>query len=137
METMLPISSRSLQYYVIAKKWSSDLDFFRLEAGFLHRLLDRNTRNLQDREHLGQLVKTGKDLAELEQMVVDDLLAGQLTQLELMAEDIIPEDAEALAAVQVRLEQFMGALTKRFRQVKQEIYRLVLDTPLPDRLFSN
>ena len=57
METTLSISSRSLQYYVIAKKWSSDLEFFRLETAFLQKLLDRYIGRLQEETHFRQLVQ--------------------------------------------------------------------------------
>lgn len=128
METLLSVSSRSLQYYVIAKRWSSDLEFFRLETDFLQQLLDRYISHLQNREHLQKLVKAAKDLAELRKLEVAGLLAGQLTQLELMAEDVIPEDADALASAQVELERFMAGLTQKFRALKQKIFQLVLDT---------
>ncbi len=128
METLLPVSSRSLQYYVIAKRWSSDLEFFRLETDFLRQLLDRYISRLQDVEHLHKLVKAAKYLADLQKLEVDELLAGQLTQLELMAEDVIPEDAHALASSQMKLEQFITGLTQKFRALKQEIFQLVLDT---------
>jgi len=126
MENTITMSARSLQYYVIARRWQSDLDFFKLETAFLHKLLNRHISQLQDREHISRLVSAGKALQKLELMVMDDLLTGQITQLELMAEDIIPEDAESLAAAQVKLEYFMTSLTKDFRSLKQEIFELVL-----------
>ncbi|MDR6942755.1 hypothetical protein [Mucilaginibacter pocheonensis] len=137
MESLLPISSRSLQYYVIAKRWSSDLEFFRLESSFLHQLLDRCISRLQDEAHLQKLVEARKDLQEIKQLSVDDLLLRQITQLELMAEDVIPEDVDALAAVQVKLEYYMSELNRSFRTVKQKIFRLVLDSRHNDRLFPN
>ncbi|MCQ6959235.1 hypothetical protein [Mucilaginibacter aquariorum] len=129
MDTMLLNSSRPLQYYVIARRWSSDLEFFRLESGFLQRLLDRYMSRLQGHPQFVKLVKAGEDLQELERMVDGDLLDRQLTQLELMAEDVIPEDADALTEVQVKLERLMSKLTQRFREVKQEVYALVLEAP--------
>jgi len=132
METMPSISSRSLQYYVIAKKWSSDLEFLRLETGFLRQLLDRYTVRLQSEAHIRQLVGAGKALQELEGTAISDLLSRQLTQLELMAEDVIPEDTEALAEVQVKPENLMGELTRRYRSAKQDIFRLVLDSHYDD-----
>ena len=131
---MLLNSSRPLQYYVIARRWSSDLEFFRLESGFLQRLLDRYMSRLQGHPQFGKLVKAGEDLQELERMVDGDLLDRQLTQLELMAEDVIPEDADALTEVQVKLERLMNKLTQRFREVKQEVYALVLEAPDTDIL---
>ena len=137
MESLLPISSRSLQYYVIAKRWSSDLEFFRLESSFLHQLLDRYISRLQDEAHLQKLVKARKNLQEIEQQSVDGLLLRQIMLLELMAEDVIPEDTDALAAVQIKLEQYMSELNRSFRAVKQKIFPLVLGSQHSDQLFPN
>ncbi|MDO3643684.1 MAG: hypothetical protein ACTHMI_02525 [Mucilaginibacter sp.] len=127
MESTLSMSSRSLQYYVIAKRWLADMEFFRIEAQFLHLLLERNMLiHLHDKAYLKLLIAANKELKQLQQLMKGDLLSGQITQLELMAEDIIPEDAESLAATQVRLEYFMTDLTNRFRGVKQDVFALVL-----------
>lgn len=131
MEQTLSMSARSLQYFVIAKRWRADLDFFKIETSFLRQLLDRYISRLQDSEHINGLSACGNLLDKLEAMEVDDLLAEQLTQLELMAEDIIPEDSESLAATQVKLEYFMSSLVKEFRAAKEQIYRLVLSLSIP------
>jgi hypothetical protein len=137
METPIAMSARSLQYYVIARRWLSDLEFFKIETSFLHRLLDSNISRLQDNDHIEKLITTGKTLQKLEQMEVDDLLKNQITQLELMAEDIIPEDTEALASTQVQLEYFMTNLTREFRLVKQELFNLILDVEHEDKMIVN
>jgi hypothetical protein len=134
MKTTTAMSARSLQYYVIARRWLSDLEFFKIETSFLHRLMDSNISRLQDDDHIDKLITTGKSLRKLEQMEVDDLLKNQITQLELMAEDIIPEDTEALASTQVQLEYFMTNLTREFRLVKQELFSLILDVEHEDKM---
>jgi hypothetical protein len=127
MDTMLLNSSRTLQFYVVAKRWSADLEFFRLESSFLQHLLDRYIDQFIGQPKWQQMVKASRDLGELERLVDIDLLTHQLTQLELVAEDVIPEDVDALTASQVKLEQLMARLTHRFRDVKQEVFTLVLD----------
>ena len=42
METLNSLSARSLQYLVIAKKWSADLEFYKFEIKFLRALLENN-----------------------------------------------------------------------------------------------
>lgn len=137
METTTAMSARSLQYYVIARRWLSDLEFFRIETSFLHRLLESNISHLRDHDHIDKLIATGKTLQKLEQMEVDDLLKNQIKQLELMAEDIIPEDTEAFASTQIQLEYFMTNLTREFRLVKQELFRLILDVEHEDKMIIN
>lgn len=129
MDTMMLNSSRTLQFYVIAKRWSADLEFFRLESNFLQRLLDRYIEQFNRQLKWQPMVKASRDLRELEHLIDTDLLTRQLTQLELMTEDVIPEDADVLAESQVKLEQLMAGLTHRFREVKREVFALVLDAP--------
>ncbi|CAN5488454.1 hypothetical protein BH09BAC6_BH09BAC6_33820 [soil metagenome] len=136
MESNTKMSARSLQYYVIAKRWLSDLEFFRIETAFLHKLLDYYITRLQDDDHIHKLIATGKALYKLEDMEVGAMLTKQIRQLELMAEDILPEDTEALAATQVQLEYFMTNLTREYRSVKQEVFRLVLDATHEDKISS-
>jgi hypothetical protein len=131
------ISARSLQYYVIAQRWLSDLEFFKIETSYLHQLMDDYIVRLQDDDHIQKLIATGKSLKKLEEMEVDDLLSDQIRQLELMAEDVIPEDSESLAAKQVQLEYFMTDLTHEFRKVKQELFHLVLDAKHQDKTIVN
>ena len=137
MESAISISSRSLQYYVIARRWLAELEFFKLETAFLYKLFQRNMAQVHDENHLKKLAGNSKKLRELEALVAGDLLAGQINQLELMAEDIIPEDAEALAANQVKLEYFMANIVKTFREVKKDIFELVLDAKHDACLIAN
>ena len=137
MQTEPTISARSLQYYVIAHRWLSDLEFFKIETSYLHRLMDDYIVRLQDDDHIQKLIAAGKSLQKLEEMEVNNLLSDQIRKLELMAEDVIPEDSESLAAKQVQLEYFMTDLTREFRKVKQELFHLVLDVKHKDKPIIN
>jgi hypothetical protein len=50
MQPTTSMSARSLQYYVIARRWLSDLEFFKIETSFLQKLLDKHIAGLQDSE---------------------------------------------------------------------------------------
>lgn len=137
MQATITKPDRTLQYYVIARKWLSDLEFFKIETAYLHQLTDDYIVRLQDTEHIHQLIEVGRELKKLEQMEITNMLATQITLLELMAEDIIPEDSESLAATQVQLEYFITDLNHQFRKVKQELYHLVLDVKHKYKIISN
>jgi hypothetical protein len=137
METTKEISARSLQYYVIARRWLSDLEFFKQESNFLRHLLQRHMLHIQNQEHMHELIVITNALEKLEVIDIYELLAGQLRHLELMAEDIIPEDTTALAATQVKLEYYMSNLTKQFRLLKQDIFKLVLGLRHAGTLIAN
>jgi len=66
MEPAINMSARSLQYYVIGKHWASDLEFFRIETAFLHRLLDNYLTGPLDKINVTQLSTTGIKLYQLE-----------------------------------------------------------------------
>ncbi|MBB3056376.1 hypothetical protein [Mucilaginibacter gotjawali] len=127
MESAANISSRSLQYYVIDRHWASDLEFFRIETAFLHRLLEDHFIPLCNQAHIAELTHAGMRLYNLEkeETVADKLLLDQLKHLELMAEDIIPEDADNLASNQVRLEGMVTKLMADYRNTKKEIFTLI------------
>jgi hypothetical protein len=121
------MSARSLQYYVIAKRWSSDLEFFKIEAAFFHRLMDDYFIRLCDQAYFEQFKRTGRELLKLEEegARAGILLSQQLKHVELMAEDIIPENAEELAVNQVHLEHLMSNITRDYRDVKRSLFQLV------------
>lgn len=127
MESAARISARSLQYYVVGTHWASDLEFFRIETLFLHRLLDDYFVRLLGGGHLKELSRTGNKLLTLEknEVSVSKSLTEQLKQLELMAEDIIPEDTEELAGRQAKLENEVANITNQYREIKKELFELV------------
>ena len=47
MQPTISNPDRTLQYYVIARKWLSDMDFFKIETAYLHRLMDDYIVRLQ------------------------------------------------------------------------------------------
>jgi len=135
METITAMSARSLQYYVIARHWLSDLDFYRIETSFLYRLLDDYFTRLADRDHIERFGAVSARLIVLEtdEKETRELLTRQLKKVELMAEDVIPESADELAAAQVKLEYLITNLTAEYREVKKELFDLVESVMLPKK----
>ena len=127
METINTLSARSLQYYVIAKHWVSDLEFFRIEAKFFNTLIDENLRRVKvssGNNALRALLYKINKLNEDEQATAK-MLAEQLQQLELMAEDIIPENIDDVKGQQVQLEYLVANLIHEYRAVKREIFTTI------------
>jgi len=127
METRNIMSARSLQYYVISRKWASDLEFYKVETAFFHRLIEGHFIGLSGPEHIDELKAVGEKLLRLEIEIseADKMLSGQLTQIELMADDIIGENTEALAGTQVHLEYFINTITRQFCEIKRMLFELV------------
>ena len=127
MGTTTAMSARSLQYYVIALRWVSDLEFLNIETDFLRKLINDYQVCLCDKTHFEKFKLTGNNLLKLEQDKnrAESLLTKQLKVVELMAEDIVPEKADDLTANQVQLEYLMADITNEFRIVKKELFALI------------
>ena len=129
METITSLSSRSLQYYVIARKWSSRLEFISFEINFLHYLIDEHLFTVPDinlRRNAGNL-KDGLMSLEFQRKNLERLLATQISQLELMAEDVISENISNLVAMQIELELRMDKISVAYRELKKQIFMLIKD----------
>jgi hypothetical protein len=125
METKASLSSRSIQFHIVAIKWASDLNFFKIETAFFHRLLEDYFK-----ESPATLTQVGTDAEKLRVLDAEihkaEIKLGlQVRWIELMAEDLIPEDTGAIAAEQVRLEKLMADLTLHFRELKMHLFGLV------------
>ena len=127
METFNSLSSRSLQYFVIAKKWSSDLEFYKIEIKFLRSLLENNYFILQNYDERDTVKRINKDLMQLdvEKNQLERLLDEQIQHLELMSEDVIPEDTTQIAGSQIRLEYMVTELFSEYKDLKREIFYMV------------
>ena len=130
METLNSLSARSLQYFVIAKKWSSDLEFYKVEIKFLRLLLENNYSVLQNTGDKDTVKRINKDLKILdeEKDQLEVLLSDQIKHLELMAEDVIPEDATTVAGNQIRLEYMVTDLFSQYKDLKRAIFDLVQES---------
>lgn len=127
METLNSLSARSLQYLVIAKKWSVDLEFYKFEIKFLRTLLENNYFILQNNGEKDSVKRINNDLMmlDVEKNQLERSLNDQIQQLELMSEDVIPEDATLVAGQQIRLEYMVTDLFSEYKDLKREIFYLV------------
>lgn len=138
METSANLSSKSNQYYVVAKHWASDLEFFKVESNFFHYLLDKYFIRLSSPEYIEKLKQLGRELRVLEEdRHKTDILVGELLKLiVLIAEDIVPEDLEKIEATQGTLEVLMKELSKKYMETKKELFTTVEKAIKTDNLFD-
>ena len=127
MESLNGLSVRSIQYLVIAKKWSSDLEFYKLEIKYLRSLLEANFNTLLNNGDREAVKRISNDLVQIdeEKIQLECSLSDQIKQLELMAEDIIPEDMTIVAGKQIRLEYMVTNLFSEYKDLKREIFDLI------------
>jgi len=138
METLNSLSARSLQYLVIAKKWSSDLEFYKIEIKFLRSLLGVNFITLLNNGDRETVKNINSDLARLdeEKTQLEFALNDQIKHLELMAEDVIPEDATQVSGKQIRLEYMVADLFSEYKDLKREIFYMVQEASMQSKLLS-
>jgi hypothetical protein len=138
MESNHNLSARSIQYYVIARRWNSDIEFFKLESAFLRQLIDDHFKQLAKPFNIGKLRVANDKLLKLEHDTgaIERSLGQQITQLSLMAEDVIPEDTGALEGKQVKLEYLINNLNIDYREVKKEIFTLVANVISENKLMA-
>lgn len=127
MGTTSAMSARSLQYYVIATRWESDIEFSITETSFFYHLIDEYLIRLCEPSHLRVFKQIMSKLSKLEinRCNARRLLTDQLKHLELMAEDVIPENIDSLSGKQIELEYLMSGLIEEYREVKSELFELV------------
>jgi len=127
MENEIEISSRSEAYYVITRRWASDLEFFKIETNFLHRLQqDYFIRSTDEftveklREISFQLVRLHDDMRS-----ADSQLNSQLKKIEAIAENEIPENIKVLSITHLALSHLMTNLIDEYRDIKKQLFTLV------------
>ena len=118
---------RSVSYYVHARRWLSELEFFQLEVSFLGRLLaDYFIRLTADRQCCQKLKGSEENLVKLEKEISE--LAMQLQEhIHLIdRESRRPAGGgEALAARQVAMDIRIAKLTGRYRHTKCKLFDVV------------
>lgn len=127
MENEIEISARSEADYVVTRRWLSDLEFFRVEATFLHRLQQDYFIRSDDEPTIEKLKAIGHELLRLHADMVsaDVQLNGQLKRIAAIAENEIAENLQDLTSTQVELGQVMARLIDEYREVKKQLFWLV------------
>lgn len=121
-------STVTLPYYKNAKGWVTDLESFKLENTFLNGILDEYFLRLSGTMAIDILKRIGKKLLKLEadSNYSDTILSEQFRNLELVKEEVIPENIVGLACKQMELEYLITNLNNEYREVKKEL-SLLLD----------
>jgi len=127
MKKPVKLSSKTSRYYVIAERWISDLDFFKVESNFFHHLLDKYANSSSSTAHLEKLKKLGRELKVLEEerQKVEILVDEMLSQIALVAEDKVPENLQKIETSHTTLDLLMVDIIKKYRELKRELFNTV------------
>ena len=128
MENVTEMSDKSAEYHVIARRWKSDLEFFKIESAFLSRLKqDYYFTRLKDYINTEQLQKAGEHLLKLQMDILqaETEVNTQLHQLAEVAENNLAENAKNLALTNATVGHLMIRLTHEYQEVKKEFFTAV------------
>jgi SMC interacting uncharacterized protein involved in chromosome segregation len=125
MEKLSKLSAKYLTYYVHARRWKSELDFFTIEVDFYMRIFSEELIKWIKSDQLETLKQQLIKLTELinEKHKISELLEKQLQDLELMAENMLLKSEEEIAKEQVNLEYLMNDLIHEFRETKKILFK--------------
>lgn len=124
METLTKLSARSLEYYINARRWKSDLYFFDLEIDFLNKLMDRYIKGNADVHQINDLRGYHEKLSQLtnEKHQIRELVDQQLKDLELLAQDTSIENIEKLSGKHAHLDCLMVDWIHEYRKLKMAFF---------------
>lgn len=127
METLTKLSARSLEYYINARRWQSELDFFELEVDFLNKLIKECCGKNPDKVQLDQLLEDRAKLSELinEKHQIRELLDQQLKILELLAQGLQAENIEELTGKHASLDSLMMDWVSEYRKLKKDLFKTI------------
>ena len=121
------ITSAIAQQYMMAEHWASDLEFFKIETLFLRGLLENHFIALCDDQYIGELKRLGEQLLDLDkdEYECEQLITLQLIKLGLVAKYASLGSKEDLKESQVEVETTVMTITKEYREIKGEVFKLV------------
>jgi len=128
VENVTEISERSAEYHVIAKRWKSDLEFFKVESSFLGRLKqDYYFTCLSAYRHTEELQREAQKLLKLQDDIlwVEAHVDAQLHQLTQVAENEVEENPKKLALTNATVGNLMTSLTHEYQEVKKQFFTSV------------
>ena len=128
MENVTEMSDRSAEYHVIAKRWKSDLEFFKIESAFLGRLKqDYYFTRLSDYSNTEELQRAGDKLLKLQAdiLLAESHVDAQLHQLRQVAENEVEENRDNLALTNAAVGHLMISLTHEYQEVKKQFFTAI------------
>lgn len=127
MKKLSEVSETLLHHYVLVKKWNSDLEFFKMETAFLHRMLDEYFIRLVSTNSVEEVKINGERLLRLEreESMINLQLAHQLKEIEWIAKNLILENKNRMAEAQKEITRKMVLLNLEFKALKKNIFNLV------------
>jgi hypothetical protein len=125
MKNVIEMSDRSAEYHAIAKRWKSDLEFYKIESAFLKSLKqDYYFTRLSDCSNTEALRNAAYRLEKLQSdiLIAECRVDAQLHQLTEVGENKIEENIQNLALTNAEVGHLMISLTHEYQEIKKLIF---------------
>lgn len=138
MEKQEEFSIALFKYRAAALEWTSDLEFFKVEIIFFHRLLDDYFIRLSVPEYIQKLRAIENELLELDndRHELDKRMSDHLNGVEFALTAVTSEKGEELEVTHIRLGYQMTELMHNFRQTKTALFTIVEQVVKDNSLFE-
>lgn len=126
MDPLSNASKTHRRYHATARNWAIDLDFFRSESTFLHRLLDGHIIKISNDTQRRELKDVADELLKLEiqKQEIDSLLIRHLTELEEPAKKLSNRSV-LISTSHDEIEKVVANISSEYRRIKTELFHLV------------
>lgn len=117
-------SAEYQQLYILTEHWKSDLQFYKEDLQFLHRLIDKYFIWLINKEHLDQMRNLASDLSEISKKC-DGLLektSKHLIHLSELIDDPYKYDSHKFRSEHEELENEIASFLQKLRKIKTEVF---------------
>jgi len=122
--------------FLLAEHWQSDMDFFRDELKFLHRLVDKYFILLIKEEHLSQTQSIVIEIENLSKKVdqINENIVIHLDHLEAIIGKSSMYDKQKFRDEHEQLEEKLVVFTKHFWKVKKDVFGIMENMLREDKL---
>ncbi len=112
--------------YVVTEHWISDLKYYNDEIRFLRNVMDKYFLALIEKKNIADTRSAASKLSSLEKESgsLERKVSEHLKHLSNLIGNPFPYNAQEYKDEHQRLEDAMTALMKKFRTVKQEVFRV-------------
>lgn len=119
-------------------RWTSDLEFYKVECSFLRNLLDNYFNRLTAPRHIDRLKYIENELVKVEdeRHEIDKLFVGYMAQVKAVADTMEAAEQKDLEDRYLKLWSLMEELTLRIRKVKKELYDIIEKVIEEDELYD-
>jgi Skp family chaperone for outer membrane proteins len=110
---------------VIAKRWKSDLEFYKIESAFLNSIKqDYYFTRLSNYQNTEELQRAADKLQKLqaEILTAEAMVDSQLHQLTNVAENKLAENSQKLALTNAKVGHLMISLTQNYQEIKKQLF---------------